>query len=443
MLPADEAQELINALTHTEASVAVRVNAGKGLAVPPTAQRVPWCGLGMYLPERLPFTFDTDFQAGRYYVQDASSMFIAHVLRSLVPGPVRYLDLCAAPGGKTTAAIDALPPGSTVVANEVVPARARVLAQNVAKWGNPCAVVTSAQPRDWSRVKGVFDVVATDVPCSGEGMMRKEPEAVSQWSAALVQQCATLQRHIVEQVWPTLRPGGLLIYSTCTFNRHENELNVEHFVNTLDAQPVEVPGVDPAWNVQPALGCDLPCYRFMPHRTRGEGLFMAVLRKPGDAPARALKMRTGSGKVRLTHGEEQWLRPGEWTMAQRDGVVMALPAQVAPLEALLHGQLPVWHAGVPLGTLKGKNLVPHPALALSNALQRSVFPAVELDYATAMAFLRGEALQVQAPRGYVLVTHRQVPLGWVNNLGNRANNLWPKPWRVVSTHQPSVKPALG
>ncbi len=204
----DEWEALADAITSSEPSVAVRVNTARGADVPDGARHVPWCGQGYYLDNRPPFTFDTDWHAGRYYVQDASSMFIAHVIGSLIHEPVRYLDLCAAPGGKTTAAIQALPDGSMTVANEIVPPRARVLADNVIRWGHPRCVVTSNAPAQVGKLTHFFDVIAADVPCSGEGMMRKDDEAVAQWSPALVDQCAQRQREILSDVWPALRPGA-------------------------------------------------------------------------------------------------------------------------------------------------------------------------------------------------------------------------------------------
>ena len=213
LLP-DEWDALATAITTSAPSVAVRVNEARGASVPDGARRVPWCDQGFYLEDRPQFTFDTDWHAGRYYVQDASSMFIAHVIRHLVDTPVRYLDLCAAPGGKTTAAMQALPEGALVVANEIVPPRARVLADNVIRWGDPRCVVTSNAPAQMGRLNGFFDVIAADVPCSGEGMMRKDDEAVAQWTPTLVEQCAQRQREILADVWPALRPGGLFIYST-------------------------------------------------------------------------------------------------------------------------------------------------------------------------------------------------------------------------------------
>ena len=442
----DEADALLAAITSTEPSVAIRVNPLKAPAHSASAlRRVPWCDAGRYLAEREPFTFDVDFQSGRYYVQDASSMFIHHVLRHLVKEPVRYLDLCAAPGGKTTTAISALPQGSMVVANEIVNARARVLCENLQKWGAPRCVVTNNAPLHFGRLSHFFDVVAADVPCSGEGMMRKDEQARRQWSPALVKQCADLQRSIIADVWDALRPGGLLIYSTCTYNTLENEQMLAWMVHEYGAEPVAVP-VPEQWHIHPAIEGNLPCYRFMPHRTEGEGLFMAVLRKP-EAPRKEVRLK----KAKATKAKPLPV-PKDVRFRLKDAdhfgfsvvndEVVAVPADMAPIMPAF-ADLNVMHMGVNVGAIKGKNCVPSHSLALSSALNPAAFPTCEVDYLAAMAFLRGEALSLpQAPRGYVLLTYHSQPIGFVNNLGNRANNLYPKAWRVLSTHLPTVPPNI-
>ena len=442
----DEADALLAAITSTEPSVAIRVNPLKAPADAASAlRRVPWCDAGRYLAEREPFTFDVDFQSGRYYVQDASSMFIHHVLRHLVKEPVRYLDLCAAPGGKTTTAISALPQGSMVVANEIVNARARVLCENLQKWGAPRCVVTCNAPHHFGRLSHFFDVVAADVPCSGEGMMRKDEQARRQWSPALVKQCADLQRSIIADVWDALRPGGLLIYSTCTYNTLENEQMLAWMVHEYGAEPVAVP-VPEQWHIHPAIEGNLPCYRFMPHRTEGEGLFMAVLRKP-EAPRKEVRLKkakaTKAKPLPVPKDVRFRLKDADhFDFSVVNDEVVAVPADMAPIMPAFT-DLNVMHMGVNVGAIKGKNCVPSHALALSSALNPAAFPTCEVDYLAAMAFLRGEALSLpQAPRGYVLLTYHSQPIGFVNNLGNRANNLYPKAWRVLSTHLPTVPPNI-
>ena len=275
--------------------------------------------------------------------------------------------------------------------------------------------------------------------------MRKDEQARRQWSPALVKQCADLQRSIIADVWDALRPGGLLIYSTCTYNTLENEQMLAWMVQEYGAEPVAVP-VPEQWHIHPAIEGNLPCYRFMPHRTEGEGLFMAVLRKP-EAPRKEVRLK----KAKATKAKPLPV-PKEVRCRLKDAdhfdfsvvndEVVALPADMAPIMPAF-ADLNVMHMGVNVGAIKGKNCVPSHSLALSSALNSAAFPTCEVDYLAAMAFLRGEALSLpQAPRGYVLLTYHSQPIGFVNNLGNRANNLYPKAWRVLSTHLPTVPPNI-
>ncbi len=438
LLP-DEWEALAEAITTTEPSVAVRVNSARGVGVPERCRCVPWCGEGFYLNDRPSFTFDTDWHAGRYYVQDASSMFITHVIRQFIHEPVRYLDLCAAPGGKTTAAIQALPARSLTVANEIVPPRARVLADNVIRWGKPRCVVTSNAPASLGKMTHFFDVIAADVPCSGEGMMRKDDEAVAQWSLALVEQCAQRQREILADVWQALRPGGLFIYSTCTYNRQENEQIADFIVNELGATSLQVP-IESDWNIHPAIGGSCHCYRFMPHRVDGEGLFMAAFRKDGDGSRQDVRVKEKTAKKSDEIGKDWLAVPDEYVIDQQGDIYTAVPQDIRRGVAALRSSLNVLHAGVELATVMGRKTVPHHALAMSTARAADAFPICEVDYSTALRYLRGESIAIDGPRGHVLVAHQGAVLGFVNNLGNRANNLYPKPQRILSTHLPPEKP---
>ncbi len=440
LLP-EEWEALTDAISSSEPSVAVRVNGARSIGVPGGCRRVPWCDLGYYLDDRPVFTFDTDWHAGRYYVQDASSMFIAHVIKQFIYEPVRYLDLCAAPGGKTTAAIQALPPRSLLVANEIVPQRARVLADNVIRWGDPRCVVTSNAPKEFSKLTDFFDVIAADVPCSGEGMMRKDDEAVAQWSPQLVEQCAERQRGILADAWNALRPGGLLIYSTCTYNRQENEEIADFIVNELGATSLEVP-VEPSWDIHPAIGSECHCYRFMPHRVDGEGLYMTAFRKDGNGPRQDIRSKEKNAKKCDEIGKNWLIDPNNYVIEQQGDLFLAVPQDIHREVMALRAMLTVIHAGVELATVMGRKTVPHHALALSTARATEAFPVCEVDYPTALRYLRGESITVDGPRGHVLVAHEGAVLGFANNLGNRANNLYPKPQRILSTYLPDVKPQV-
>ncbi len=358
-----------------EAPVSIRINPRKAASARVSGERVAWCEEGYYLEGRPQFTFDPLFHAGCYYVQEAASMFVTHVLRQFVKAPVAMLDFCAAPGGKSTAAISVLPAGSTLVSNEPIANRAQILLENITKWGYPKCSVTNAYPRDFRKAKASFDVILCDVPCSGEGMFRKDPATISEWSLQNVEKCWRLQRDIVADAWECLNPGGLLIYSTCTFNIKENEENIRWILETYDAELLEVP-TQPEWHITGSLleGFPMPVYRFIPGITRGEGLFMAVVRKKGTS----------------SHDKRKQL----------------------PLKPLT--------IDFPTGE------------------------PISLSYPEALRYLRGEALVLppDTPRGIVTIAYKGFALGPAKNIGNRANNLYPKPWRIKTTHLPGETPKV-
>ena len=286
----DEEYDKLAAAIQQEPPVSIRLNK---LRMDSSLLPVPWASEGFYLDERLTFTFDPLFHAGCYYVQEASSMFVEQVLRQYVTEPVVMLDLCAAPGGKSTHARSVLPEGSLLVANEVIRNRSQILAENLTKWGHPDVVVTNNDPADFSSLLSFFDVILTDVPCSGEGMFRKDPVAVEEWSPENVEICWQRQRRIIADIWPSLKPGGILIYSTCTYNTKEDEENVHWIQQEFGAEPLALE-IREDWNItgnllykesdnSKAVGNSeqkAPVYHFFPHKTKGEGFFLAALRKP-------------------------------------------------------------------------------------------------------------------------------------------------------------------
>ena len=448
LLSEDEAERLLHSICCEDTIVSVRFNDAKGYSVPSSLERIPWCDKGAYLTGRPQFTFDPHFHAGSYYVQDASSMFIYHVIKSLVKRPVKYLDLCAAPGGKTTAALQALPKGSVVVANEIVPQRAQILRENVIKWGADNCMVTNDSPKSFGNLAEEFDVIAADVPCSGEGMFRKDAEAVAQWSPALVEQCAIRQRGIISDVWPALKPGGLLIYSTCTYNADENELMAKYIASELGATIVEVP-VEESWNIRGSVIPSCPSYRFMPHLTRGEGLYMCILRKNAETSVRhrlsdkkSKSSKRNLGSTKIPAQVLSWLGDN-YGFVVDDNVIKAVQRDLKEMLQSYNNILRVIkELGIEVCTIKGKNFIPSHELAMLPSLVDGSFPECDVDYATAISYLRGESITIEAPRGYVLITWKGARLGFVNNLGNRANNLYPKPWRILSSHQPDNIPLV-
>ena len=449
LLGADELKTLLDGIKQ-EPLTSIRLNPRKWNPANMPLRRVGWWEGGFYLDDRPSFTFDPLLHAGCYYVQEAASMFLARLIQQYVEWPVAMLDLCAAPGGKTTTAIGALPEGSIVMCNEPIRQRAQILSENITKWGCPEVVVTNNYPADYARSGLAFDVILCDVPCSGEGMFRKDEEAVAQWTPRLVENCRNLQREIVAEAWKCLKPGGMLIYSTCTMNTQEDEENVEWICRELGGETLPV-DLREEWQVKGSLlkGFEGHVYRFLPGFTESEGLFMAAVRKGDDQPQpkeakRKSKGKEGRGRqTALTNEVAGWLQPQvEWVMRQYGDVCYALPAALMPFSDLAYEQLRMLSAGTALGQLKGRDFIPNHAVALSCYLQLEAFPQVELDYPEAIAYLRREAVSMPegTPRGYVIVCWQHHPLGFVKNLGTRANNLYPQEWRVKSARTDAVVP---
>ena len=360
------------------APVSVRLNPFKPLSsltsyLLPLADPVPHCKDAYYLTERPNFTLDPLLHAGAYYVQEASSMYLDKIIREEL-STFNYqlstvLDLCAAPGGKSTLLRAALPENVKLFSNEPDRKRANILVENMQKQGHPNVVVTNSYASDYKKSGLLFDLILTDVPCSGEGMFRKDPATIKEWSVQNVMKCQQLQRSIINDIWDCLRPGGILIYSTCTFNRHEDEENIEWIKDNFEAEEI------------------LPAKRFIPGVDRGEGLFMAVLRKM-------------STDVTISRQNMQALR-----------ILSTVNSQLSTVNC---------------------QLSPSHASALSIATPKDAYPRVELSREDALKYLHRESLILpeETPRGYVIVTYQDLPLGFVKNIGTRANNLYPKEWKI-------------
>lgn len=442
--------------------VSIRVNASKiarygvNLALDGVSN-VPWCEAGFYLPSRPTFTFDPLFHAGAYYVQEASSMFIGEVLKQHLGSPenATVLDLCAAPGGKTTLLRSLLPSNSLLVANEIVTKRAFVLSENLLKWGHPNVVVTNNRSDDFTPLKSMFDLVLADVPCSGEGMFRKDEVAIQEWSPNNVEICWQRQREIISNIWPTLKPGGLLIYSTCTYNTKENEENVRWISQEFGGETLAVT-LKPDWNITPGFDESLQSYRFMPHKTKGEGFFVAVIRKPGQSESycstastkqRKKKKRAVETNSSSAFGDlSAWVKEADsYQSLSLKETLYLFPISHSPeLELMQKHRLHFIHIGLPLAYLKGSAIVPHHALSCSMLLNIDAFSRVEVSYEMAIAYLRKEAvtLPVTTSKGYVILTYRGLPLGFVKNIGNRSNNLYPSEWRIRSQRLPELVSTL-
>lgn len=412
-----------------------------------SGRQVAWSPHGIILPERPQFTLDPYLHGGAYYVQDSSSMFVGHVFRELVrkmdvpeSRPVRVLDLCAAPGGKSTDLASSLREsfgdGFLLVSNEVMKQRAGVLADNMALWGDPNVVVTSDDPRAFAALPDFFDVIVTDVPCSGEGMFRKDEEAQRQWSEDNVALCEARQRRIVADVWPSLRSGGLLIYSTCTFNRYENDGNVSWIAEELGGEVLTCgvnafgfPGI-----IKTAQG-----YSLVPGHVEGEGQYCAAVMKASDTdfdaglPASRKKDRSRPGQKAQNPVPDNFrcLFTKDVTFRQKGETITAVPSVLSSDVAMMESVLHVLAAGCAVGVLKGRDLVPDADMALSLMLDPQSWPSADVDLQTALAFLHKDAVVLpQAPKGFVVIRYEGLPLGFVKNLGNRCNNLHPQGRRI-------------
>ncbi|MCD8296837.1 MAG: hypothetical protein LUC88_04620 [Prevotella sp.] len=419
------------------------------------ADRVAWCRDGYFLKVRPNFTFDPLLHAGLYYVQEASSMFLDLVLRQYVSNnAITMLDLCAAPGGKSIIARGILPENSLLICNEPIGIRAQILTENIQKFGNKDVIVTNNYPKDLRKSGMLFDIILTDVPCSGEGMFRKDEKAINEWSMRNVEKCKRLQQEIVTDAWQCLKPGGILIYSTCTFNTKENEENLQFIKNSLGAEILPV-NIESDWNITGSLLPDLnePVYRFLPGKTRGEGLSMAVLRKTrsNNSDECQQKVKKTKKNVKDSYAKQEvfrdfkWLKsPENFDIVKKGDSFIAIPKTWRNVYEIAEQTFNVLSAGVKLGETKGKDIVPSHSLALSTSFDTTAFHQIALDYEQAISYLRKETIPIKGntPTGYVIMTYKGHPLGFGKNVGNRINNLYPAEWRIRSTHIPDEKREL-
>ncbi|MEJ7644466.1 MAG: rRNA methyltransferase [Chryseolinea sp.] len=420
---------------HKEATpVSIRMNPRK-LTLKPLGDSIPWTTTGLYLPARPSFTLDPTFHAGCYYVQEASSMFLEQAFIQFVSGEqhLNILDLSAAPGGKSTHILSLINKQSLLVSNEVIRQRAGVLAENVQKWGYDNVVVTNNDPQDFQRLPGFFDVIVVDAPCSGEGLFRKDFNAMNEWSGDNVLLCSKRQRRILSDVLPALRPGGILIYATCTYNANENEDNLEWLSKESDITFLPLEGVE-KWGIVPVSKGPVIGYRFYPHRVKGEGFFMAVMRKDGDGAEYRHRQKgsfTGPSK-KIMERVRSWVNdPDEKTFIVRNEQLQFFPkGKTSEVEALARC-LYIIMAGTNLLTIKHDKLIPEHPAALSTELNRDNFKIVDVELDEALRYLRKETMTIQPiEKGFTLISYLGIPLGWMNVLDTRINNLYPAEWRI-------------
>ena len=426
--PAD-ADAFLNSLDQP-AAVSVRYNPMKPTATFDNTSPVMWCQHGVYLPQRPVFTLDPLFHAGCYYPQEASSMVLWHVLNSLpnLPADPVMLDLCAAPGGKSTLMASFLNGNGVLVANELIRVRANILMENMMKWGYNNVLVSQSDPSSFAHIESLFDVVVVDAPCSGEGLFRKDVAARGEWSPQNAAMCATRQQGILKHVWDSIKPGGYLIYSTCTFNPDENEHNIAWLLDEYDAQliPIAVPDT---WGIDRVPINNGDGLAFYPHKVSGEGFFMAVVQKGGNQHGgvknkRSEKMKKAKAPEGLINGQDQYF------MTLINDTIYAMPHLPLMVYSRIASSVRLIHHGIGLGQMVRNELVPHESLALSLDATE-LYPLYNLSIDDAMHFLRGGTnLPIEGEKGWYRAAYNNQPLGFFKAIGNRVNNYYPKEWRV-------------
>lgn len=422
---------LLNALQEPS-PVSIRINPSKWGRRPLDSEPVPWCSQGFYLPKRPSFTLDPLFHSGCYYPQEASGMFIEEVFRQAVDksGYLRILDVCGAPGGKSTHLSSLTGYNGLVVANEVIKSRASILAENISKWGINNTIVTQNDPSVFSRIPGFFDVILADAPCSGEGMFR-DPVALREWSEPNAIHCSERQKRILADIWPALRENGLLIYSTCTFNQGENEENIKWLLDKTGAETFEL-DISGFEGIKKISYHGINGYGFYPGMIRGEGLFISVVRKTGNS--------SGISKVKKSMPFNEMKKSDhavikDWTLFPVQNIfrageeIFAFPGRIEDY-SVLRGSLRIISNGTKICTVKNGDYLPAHEFALSDRIRKEAFPVAELDYSQAIAFLRRDAFNPDVPKGWFLASYKGINLGFCNNIGKRINNYFPVQWRI-------------
>jgi 16S rRNA C967 or C1407 C5-methylase (RsmB/RsmF family)/NOL1/NOP2/fmu family ribosome biogenesis protein len=416
------------------APVSVRLNRAKPTDVFSTAAPVPWCPQGRYLDQRPSFTLDPLWHAGAYYVQEASSMLLQWAVEQAIPdrSGIRALDLCAAPGGKSTLLASLLPADALLISNEVIRSRAGILDENMTRWGYSNTWVTSNDPATFASIPGYFDLMVVDAPCSGSGLFRKDPDALNEWSENAVKLCAARQQRILADAWPSLKEGGVLVYATCSYSPEEDEAILDWLLEDLGAESIEL-NPPAGWGVtatrsplRQAIG-----FRCYPDKVRGEGFFIAVLRKT-DSTKDIAPLRWRTAHEHGTFGSvAPWLAAGEWT---------CLRTSKTDYSVVKASQQEDWHRlrnalyfrklGLPVGSLAGSDLIPDYALAMSVDLSDTVASA-ELDLEAALRYLKGEDPGLEEGiRGWHVARYQGIGLGWMKALNSRINNYLPKNLRI-------------
>lgn len=398
-------------------------------------EKIPWSQYGFYLKERPSFTFDPLFHAGCYYVQEASSMFLEQALKQLVDlsQPLKVLDLCAAPGGKSTHIQSLISPGSLLVSNEIIRSRSHVLVDNIIKWGSRNVVVTNNDPSAFRNLEGYFDVIVVDAPCSGSGLFRKDEEAINEWSLNNVQLCSQRQQRILADALPALKENGILIYSTCSYSREEDEDITDWLVEEMAMENLKLK-IEGEWGIieSNSVRMNSKGYRFYPDKVKGEGFFLSCFRKASEAEERKYK----PAKPEKTSSKEKeviqlWIKQEGVEIIKEKDMLFVLPVDLLNDYSILKNVLNIQYKGIGLGQIMKEKLVPQHSLALSTIISDNI-RANELSYGEAINYLQRQELNFNSSgKGWQLVRYKGYNLGWINILPNRINNYYPKELRIL------------
>ncbi|MEO5893377.1 MAG: RNA methyltransferase [Ferruginibacter sp.] len=401
---------------------------------------VPWSTDGYYLSYRPSFTADPLFHGGAYYVQEASSMFLEQALKQSTDliQPLKVLDLCAAPGGKSTLIQSLISDKSLLISNEVIKTRVTILSENITKWGTANVIVTNNDPKDFQRLPGYFDVIIVDAPCSGSGLFRKDPKAIDEWSEQQVELCSLRQHRILGDVLPALREGGILIYSTCSYSKAEDEDISDLLIKSYQLTSINLQ-LKKEWNIVETTSPEANGYgyRFYPDKLKGEGFFIAAFKKNGSQEASRQEEKAKSKSAKLIAKEikviSPWLKNAtDFFFIKQYEDVIAVPVHLEKNLIDIQAALYIKKAGIKLGTIIRNELIPDHELALSTLCNHSL-PAIDVDKETALQYLRRQEIKlVSGDKGWALLTYQKLPLGWIKILPNRINNYYPKEWRILN-----------
>jgi len=403
---------------------------------------VPWCRYGYYLKDRPVFTLDPAFHSGAYLVQEASSMILEQFILqlNLANKPLTVLDLCASPGGKSTHLLSLLHPNSILISNEAIRSRVPALVENLVKWGFPNYIITNNDPADFNCCHEWFDIILCDAPCSGEGFYRKDPRSAMNWKTRSVEMCAARQKRIISDSWKALKPGGLFIYSTCTFNTIENEGVIQHLHDNFEIAGSAGLNPESTNGIKVIYINGTPIYRLMPHLIRGEGFTISALYKGGNQtePSKsAIKKKINKSLKKLSETETKqlsWVElPDGYNLFQSDFKIYAMNDQLVNVLNQVNDSLHSVTAGVEVAEIKSGLIIPAHPVSQSQFLKKDAFPQIELGHSDALKYLRGEThfnFQIQYPDGFCLMLTEGLPLGFTRKSQTRYNNHYPSGWRI-------------